>query len=85
MCELLSQLEAPSYIARVTLTDVPNVIKAKAAIKKAFEAQLAGKGFSFVEIVSNCPTNWGMAPLASIDHVKNVVLKEFPLGEFRAR
>ncbi|MEA4947676.1 MAG: thiamine pyrophosphate-dependent enzyme [Oscillospiraceae bacterium] len=85
MCELLSQLEAPSYIARVTLTDVPNVIKAKAAIKKAFEAQLAGKGFSFVEILSNCPTNWGMAPLASIDHVKNVVIREFPLGEFRAR
>lgn len=85
MCELINQLEAPAYISRVTFADVQNAIKAKAAIKKAFEYQLAGKGFSFVEIVSNCPTNWGMTPLASLDHVKNVVLNEFPLGEFRAK
>ena len=85
MCELLNQLEAPAYIARVTFADVPSAIKAKAAIKKAFQYQIAGKGFSFVEVVSNCPTNWGMAPLASLDHVKNVILKEFPLGEFRAK
>lgn len=85
MCELLNQLEAPAYIARVTCTDVPNVRKTKAAIKKAFEYQRAGKGFSFVEIVSNCPTNWSMDPQESIDHIKNVILKEFPLGEFRAK
>ncbi|HBR09600.1 MAG TPA: 2-oxoglutarate oxidoreductase [Clostridiales bacterium] len=85
MCELLSQLEAPAYIARVTCADVPNTRKAKAAIKKAFEYQLAGKGFSFVEIVSNCPTNWGMSPLESLDYVHDTVLKEFPLGEFRAK
>ena len=59
--------------------------KAKAAVKKAFQYQLEGKGFSFVEFVSNCPTNWGMSPLESLDHVHNVVLKEFPLGEFRAK
>ena len=58
MCEILSQLEAPAYIARVTLADVPNAKKAKAAVKKAFQYQLDGKGFSFVEFVSNCPTNW---------------------------
>ncbi len=85
MCELLSQLNAPAYISRVTFASVPEAIKAKAAIKKAFEYQMAGKGFSFVEIVSNCPTNWGMSPLASVDHIKNVILKEFPLGEFRAK
>ena len=85
MCELLSQLDAPAYISRVTFASVPEAIKAKAAIKKAFEYQMAGKGFSFVEIVSNCPTNWGMSPLASVDHIKNVILKEFPLGEFRAK
>ncbi len=85
MCELLSQLDAPAYISRVTFASVPEAIKAKAAIKKAFEYQMAGKGFSFVEIVSNCPTNWGMTPLASVDHIKNVILKEFPLGEFRAK
>ena len=85
MCEILSQLEAPAYIARVTLADVPNAKKAKAAVKKAFQYQLDGKGFSFVEFVSNCPTNWGMSPLESLDHVHNVILKEFPLGEFRAK
>ena len=85
MCEILSQLEAPAYIARVTLADVPNARKAKAAVKKAFQYQLEGKGFSFVEFVSNCPTNWGMSPLESLDYVHNVILKEFPLGEFRAK
>ena len=85
MCEILSQLEAPAYIARVTLADVPNARKAKAAVKKAFQYQLEGKGFSFVEFVSKCPTNWGMSPLESLDHVHNVILKEFPLGEFRAK
>ena len=60
VCELLNQLDAPAYIARVTAADVPNARKAKAAVKKAFQYQLEGKGFSFVEFVSNCPTNWGM-------------------------
>ena len=85
MCELLNQLDAPAYIARVTAADVPNAKKAKAAVKKAFQYQLEGKGFSFVEFVSNCPTNWGMTPMQSLDHVHNVILKEFPLGEFRAK
>ena len=85
MCELLNTLEAPAYIARVTCADVANANKAKAAVKKAFQYQLDGKGFSFVEFMSNCPTNWGMSPLKSIDHLKNVVLNEFPLGEFRAK
>ena len=85
MCEILSQLEAPAYIARVTAADVPNAKKAKAAVRKAFQYQLEGKGFSFVEFVSNCPTNWGMSPVESLDHVHNVIMKEFPLGEFRAK
>lgn len=85
MCEILNTLDAPAYIARVTCTDVPNVRKAKAAIKKAFEYQMAGKGFSFVEIVSNCTTNWGGSPLDTIDFIKEKMLPEFPLGEFRAK
>ncbi|HIS67590.1 MAG TPA: 2-oxoglutarate oxidoreductase, partial [Candidatus Scatomorpha merdipullorum] len=67
MCELINQLDAPAYIARVTAADVPNAKKAKAAVKKAFQYQLEGKGFSFVEFVSNCPTNWGMSSLESLD------------------
>ena len=85
MCEILSQLEAPAYIARVTCADVPNVRKAREAVKKAFQYQLDGKGFSFVEFVSNCPTNWGMSPQESLDYIHDTVLKEFPLGEFRAK
>ena len=85
MCEILSQREAPAYIARVTCADVPNVRKAREAVKKAFQNQLDGKGFSFVEFVSNCPTNWGMSPEESLDYIHNTVLKEFPLGEFRAK
>lgn len=85
MCELLNQLTAPAYIARVTCADVANVNKAKAAIKKAFQYQMEGKGFSFVEVISNCPTNWSMSPLETLDYIHDVVLKEFPLGEFRAK
>ena len=83
MCEILSQLEAPAYIARVTAADVPNAKKAKAAVKKAFQYQLEGKGFSFVEFVSNCPTNWGMAPLDTLKFVEENTIPAFPLGVFR--
>ena len=85
MCEIINTLEAPAYIARVTTTDPANIRKAKAAIKKAFEYQLEGKGFSFVEFLTNCTTNWGMSPLESIDFIKEKMIPEFPLGEFRAR
>ena len=84
MCEIINTLKAPSYIARVTCIDPANIRKAKAAIKKAFEYQIAGKGFSFVEFVSNCTTNWGLSPLESLDFIKDKMLPEFPLGEFRA-
>ena len=85
MCELLLQLQAPAYIARVTCADVANAVKAKNAVRRAFKCQMEGKGFSFVEFVSNCPTNWGMTPLDSLDYILDTVVKEFPLGEFRAR
>ena len=80
MCELLNQLDAPAYIARVTAADVPNAKKAKAAVKKAFQYQLEGKGFSFVEFVSNCPTTWGHDPDAEPRPRHNVILKEFHSG-----
>ena len=83
MCELLDTLPAPSYIARVTCTDPANIRKAQKCVRDAFQHQLDGKGFSFVEFVSNCPTNWGMTPLQSLEHIKNVVLNEYPLGVFR--
>ena len=85
MCELINTLQAPSYIARVTTADVPNVRKAKEAVRDAFQHQLDGKGFSFVEFISNCPTNWGMTPVESLDYIHDVVLKEYELGVFRNR
>ncbi len=85
MCEIINTLNAPAYIARVTCTDPANIRKAKEAVKKAFECQIAGKGFSFVEFVSNCPTNWGMSPTETLDFIKEKMLPEFPLGEFRAK
>ena len=83
ICEMLSELEGPEYLARVAVNNVRNVRSAKAAILKAFRNQVEKKGFSLVEVISSCPTNWGMTPLQSLDHIKNVVLNEYPLGVFR--
>lgn len=85
MVELLNQLEAPAYLARVACNSPANIRKTKAAIKKAFTCQLEGKGFSLVEIMSNCPTNWGMSPSETLKFMEEKTLKEFPLGELRAR
>ena len=85
VCELLATLKAPAYLERVTCVDAPNIMKAKAAIKKAFQNQIDGKGFSLVEVMSNCPTNWGMTPLETLEYVKENTLKEFPLGVYRDR
>ena len=85
MCEILNQLGAPTFLARVSCDSSPNVIKTKAAIKKAFQNQIHGKGFSLVEIMSACPTNWGLSPLDSIKFMREKTMVEFPLGIFRDR
>ncbi|HZX44300.1 MAG TPA: thiamine pyrophosphate-dependent enzyme [Candidatus Nanoarchaeia archaeon] len=82
MCELLCTLEGPKYIERVSLDSVKNIIKAKAAVKKAFSNQLEGKGFSFVEILAPCPTNWKMTPVESLEYVKKMQ-NYFPLGVYK--
>ena len=83
MCEILNQLTAPYYLERTSCNNPANVSKTKAAIKKAFQNQLDGKGFSMVEIVTSCPTNWGLDPLEALDFLENNMLKEFPLGVVR--
>lgn len=83
MCEILNQLKAPAYLERTSCNTPGNVIKTKKAIKKAFQNQLDKKGFSMVEIVSNCPTNWGVDPLASLDYIEEKMLVEYPLGVIR--
>ena len=80
MSEMLATIDGAAYVERVSLHDVPNIIKAKKAIKKAFECQMEGKGFSMVEILSTCPTNWGMTPKAAIEWLKENMIPYYPLG-----
>jgi 2-oxoglutarate ferredoxin oxidoreductase subunit beta len=83
MCELLSTLESAYYIERVSVHDVAHVRKAKKAISKAFEYQSEGKGFTMIEILSNCPTNWGMDTLASMDWIRDNMIPYYPLGVYK--
>ena len=85
MCEILDKLEAPAYLVRTSCNNPANVMKTKNAIKKAFQNQLDGKGFSMVEIVTGCPTNWGMDALQSLEYIEQKMLPEFPLGVIRDR
>ena len=84
MCELLSSLATPGYIERQTLLKPKYINKAKKAIKRAFEYQEANKCFSFVELVSTCPTNWGMTPQDALKWAEETLLPYYPLGEFKS-
>ncbi|MBR3932844.1 MAG: 2-oxoglutarate oxidoreductase [Clostridia bacterium] len=81
--EMLATLDGPAYIERVTVDTIPHIKQAKAAIKKAFQMQLEGKGFSLVEVVSTCPTNWGMSPQESFQWMRDNMLKKYPLGVYK--
>ena len=80
VAELLSTLDGAKYIARVAVNNSANMAKAKAAIKKAFEVQLSGIGFSIVEILSTCPTNWGMTPVEAAVWLEKNLIPYYPLG-----
>lgn len=83
VCELLSSLYGVSYLERVSVSTPKNILKAKRAIKHAFEVQLAKKGFSLVEVLSQCPMNWYMSPIDSVKWIDNVMSKTFPLKKFK--
>ena len=83
VCELLSALDAPAYIARVAVNNVKNVRNAKKVIEKAFKNQIEKKGFSLVEVVSSCPTNWGMTPQKALQWVDEKMIPYYPLGVYR--
>ena len=83
MCEILNQLTAPVYLERTSVNTPQNVIKTRKAIKKAFQNQLDGKGFSMVEIVTSCPTNWGLSTLDSLKFLEEKMFAEYPLGVVR--
>jgi 2-oxoglutarate ferredoxin oxidoreductase subunit beta len=79
--EMIAQLDAPVYVTRQALYDQKRLIAASRAIKKAFQCQVEGKGYSLVEILTNCPTNWRMSPVDCNSHVMNEVVRTFPLGD----
>ncbi len=85
MCELLSTLEAPVYVERVALSDNKNIMKARRAVRKALEIQRDGVGFSFVEILSPCPTIWGKDPVVARQWIADKMIPVFPLNVFRDR
>ncbi len=83
MCELINNLKAPVYIERVALTDPAHVMQARKAIRKALEIQKEGKGYTFVEVLSACPTNLKMSTTETNKWVNEVMTKEYPLGKLR--
>ena len=83
VCEMLSTLDGVALAQRVTVDCVKNVINAKKAIKKAFQNQIEGKGFSIVEVISTCPTNWGMSPFEAIQWLRDNMLPYYPLGVYK--
>ncbi len=78
--EMLATLDGPAYIARVSVHDVKHIMEAKKAIKKAFEYQIAGKGFTLVEVLSTCPTNWGKTPEEALKWLEENMIPVYPLG-----
>jgi 2-oxoglutarate ferredoxin oxidoreductase subunit beta len=83
VCELLSNVDGAAYLERVAVNDVKNVNNAKKAIKKAFQYQIEGKGFSLVEVLSTCPTNWGLTPDKAIKWLEDNMMPYYPLGVYK--
>lgn len=83
ICEMLATLDGPAYLERVSVDSVANIRKAKKAIQKAFQCQIEGKGFSLIEVVSTCPTNWGLSPVDALKWLQENMLKQYPLGVFK--
>ncbi len=85
MAEMLATLEGVSFSGRFAVDKISNLRKAKKAILKAFEMQIKGIGFSFVEIVSSCPTNWGLSPIEANKRIEDEIIPYYPLGIFKEK
>jgi 2-oxoglutarate/2-oxoacid ferredoxin oxidoreductase subunit beta len=83
MSELLAQVDGSAYVVRRSLHDVVQIKRAKKAIREAFEVQRRGLGFSMVELLSSCPTNWGVKPEAALAFIRDQMVPAFPLGDFK--
>lgn len=85
MSEMLATLRGAAFVERVSMHDIKNIKNAKKAIKKAFQVQQAGLGFSIVEVLSSCPTNWGIDPLKSLKWIEEKMIPQYPLGNFKGK
>ena len=83
VCEMLSTLDGVALAQRVTVDNIAHIRQAKAAIRKAFENQLAGRGYSIVEVLSTCPTNWGMTPQEALQGLRDKMIPYYPLGVYK--
>ena len=83
VCEMLSQVDGATYLERVAVNNVKNIKAAKAAIKKAFQNQIDGKGFSLIEVLSTCPTNWGLTPVKALEWLEDNMIPYYPLGVYK--
>ena len=83
VCEMLSQVDGASYLERVAVNNIKNIKNAKKAILHAFKNQIEGKGFSLVEVLSTCPTNWGLSPKDSLKWLEDNMGPHYPLGVFK--
>ena len=83
VCEMLSQVEGASYLERVAVNNVKNIKNAKKAILHAFKNQIEGKGFSLIEVLSTCPTNWGLSPKDALKWLEDNMQTHYPLGVFK--
>ena len=83
VCEMLSTLDGTALAQRVAVDSVPHIKEAKKAIRKAFENQKEKKGFSIIEVLSTCPTNWGLSPIEAIERLRNEVIPYYPLGVYK--
>ena len=83
VCEMLQNVDGAAYLERVAVNNVKNVRNAKKAIKKAFQNQIDGKGFSLIEVLSTCPTNWGMSPEKALTWLEDNMIPYYPLGVYK--
>ena len=83
ICEMLATLDGTAYAERVSVHDIKNIKNAKRAIKKAFSYQIEQKGFSIVEVLSTCPTNWGLSPFEALGWLRENLASYYPLGVYK--
>ena len=83
VCEMMATIDGVAYAERVSLDNVKNIRRAKVAIQKAFEIQRAGLGFTIIELLSTCPTNWGVSPVKALEYVNEKMIPFYPLGVYK--